>query len=147
MNLSYVEAQGKQINISKLETGDLIKMQADICPIIYHYGIIDREGNSIYIIHNQRDFINKNGGSIIRENFNNYIKGRKLISVEKTNLKRDDLSKITELLQSHKYHFVNNNCEHFVNQIKSNKFISPQASNWAFVTVILITALIIIRKK
>jgi hypothetical protein len=144
---AYIDNQEQLDKIKSLKTGDLVKFKADILPIIYHYGIVDVIDEDIFIIHNQTDFINKNGGNLLREDFRKYAKGRKIISVEKTGFNRDQLSEITEFLKDKKYHFINNNCEHFISQLKTNKFTSPQVIKWSLITVALIGISIVIKKR
>ena len=146
MKTAYIEAKNKQNILQNLQTGDLVKFEADVHPIIFHYGIIDRVGNDLFIYHNQATFLNKNGGSMIREDFNEYAKGRKIISVEKTGLDREALSEMADLLKSHRYDFVNNNCEHFVNKLRNNKFVSPTAGKIAL-GVLVVTGIFFILKK
>lgn len=148
MTSAYLDASIKSYNINQLQTGDLVKFQADIMPVIYHYGIIDRVGNNLYLYHNQPNFINRNGGSLIREDFKKYAKGRKIVEIQKTGLTNDDLAEMTEILQDKKYNFVSNNCEHFINGLRENKFISPQVIKWTFgLTVVVISIIVLTRKK
>jgi len=147
MKTSYMESLVKNEKFKKLQTGDLVKFEADLHPIIFHYGIIQRVNDELFIYHNQMSFLNKNGGSLVRENFEKYAKGRKIISIEKTNIDSESLSQIADLLKDKKYHFVNNNCEHFANTVRLKKFISPTAKKLAIALVIGLTAIVIIRKK
>tara|TARA_R110000850_G_scaffold87677_5_gene188480 strand:- start:9 stop:452 length:444 start_codon:yes stop_codon:yes gene_type:complete len=146
MKTAYIEADVKKHNLKNMQTGDLIKFEADVHPIIFHYGIIDRVSDKLYIYHNQLSFVNKSGGSMIREDFNEYANGRKIISIEKTGLNKDQLQQMADVLKSHKYDFVNNNCEHFVNKLKINRFISPTAGKIALGLVVL-TGIIWYMKK
>ena len=136
MSEIYLESDIKQAKMSQLETGDLVKFQADITPIIFHYGIIERIGDDLFIYHNQATFTNKFGGGMVREDFKKYAKGRKVVSIEKTGLDGKQLREITDLLKTKRYHWVNNNCEHFVNKLKSNKFISPTVGKLALGLVV-----------
>lgn len=147
MKTAYIEADIKQHSFNKLQTGDLVKLQADISPIIYHYGIIDRIGNDLYIFHNQATFKNRLGGGIIREDFKKYALGRKIVEVNQTGLTKNELSGIIEVLKTKKYHFLNNNCEHFINNLRKSKLISPQAGKWALALIIIIGAISILKRK
>lgn len=142
----YFEAQIKERLINELETGDLLTMKAETFPIIYHYGIIEKENNELFIYHNQTDFYNGFGGSIVRQPFMDYIRGREIVHVEPTGLSKENIDGIVDELKDKRYHFINNNCEHFANKLKNNKFISLQVSNIA-VTGLLIFGLIYTLKK
>lgn len=146
MKLAYIESHIKNYNIQQLETGDLVKLEADVLPIIFHYGIIDRVGEDVFIYHNQYSFLNKVGGSIIREDFIKYAKGRKIVSIEKTGLNKADLYGIVNILKDKKYDFVDNNCEHFVNKFKNNKFTSPTTKKIS-IAIVGITALIVLMSR
>lgn len=147
MKIAYLEADIKKYSLDKLHTGDLVKFQSDISPIIYHYGIIDRVGNELYIFHNQATFKNKSGGGIIREDFKKYASGRKIVEVTHTGLTKNEISEIVEVLKNKKYHFLNNNCEHFINNLRRSKFVSPQAGKWALGLAIIISAFIILKRE
>jgi hypothetical protein len=70
-----IKLENKQHTITKLKTGDLIKTKAEDYPLIFHYGIIDKQGDSLFILHNHPDKKNSKGGSIVKEPFDKWIKG------------------------------------------------------------------------
>jgi len=128
--LNKIRIENRNYTVSNLESGDLIKVKAEILPIIYHYGIIEKTGNDIFIIHNQPDKINSKGGNVIKEPLENWIKGRDIVSFEKTDLNTKDLKELYNNLKNYKYDFINFNCEHFVNFAKNEKYVSPQVVIW-----------------
>jgi hypothetical protein len=146
-NLNQIKIENRKHIISKLQTGDLIKTKADILPIIYHYGIIEREGNDIFIIHNHPDKINSKGGNTIKEPLEKWIKGKDIVSVEHTDLKIDDINKLVETLKNYKYDFINFNCEHFVNFAKNKDYVSPQVLRWTSIAIIGITVYFLLKNK
>lgn len=143
----YLEASVKAISVANLRTGDLVKMEADFFPIIYHWGLIDRTADGIFIYHNQPDLLNKKGGSMIREEFNKYISGKKIVAIEHTDLSSDNIAHIAEVLSDKKYDFINNNCEHFVNKIRDNKWVSPQAGKFGLGIIVLISLILYFNRK
>lgn len=145
--LDKIKIDNRNHTISKLESGDLIKVKAEILPIIYHYGIIDKVGNEIFIIHNHPDRINSKGGNVVREPLLKWIKGKDIVSVEKTNLKSIELKDLYEKLKNYKYDFINFNCEHFVNVAKGNKYVSSQVFKWTSIAVIGAFVYYLIRNK
>lgn len=146
-NLNDIKIQNREHTISKLKTGDLIKLKTEFLPILYHYGIIEVQDNVMYIYHNQTDKINSNGGSLVLEELNNYIKGKDIISVTETKLSSSDLSQMYNSLKSLKYDFINFNCEHFVNFATDRKFISNQVFKWGSVIAIGVLVTYLIRKN
>lgn len=147
MNLAEIKTQNRNFTISKLENGDLIKVSTGGLGLIAHYGIIEKSGGNVYIIHNHPDSINSKGGNVVKELLNDWIKGREIISVEKTNLKTSEIRELYEYLKTYKYDFMNFNCEHFVNFAKGNKYRSSQVFKWT--TFVAIGALVyyLIRKN
>jgi hypothetical protein len=145
--LDKIKIDNRNHTISKLESGDLIKVKAEILPIIYHYGIIEKLGNDIFIIHNHPDRINSKGGNVVREPLQKWIKGKDIVSVEKTNLNSTDLKDLYEKLKDYKYDFINFNCEHFVNFAKGNNYVSSQVFKWTSIAVIGAFVYYLIRNK
>ena len=144
--INKIRIDNRNFLVSKLQTGDLIKTKADILPIIYHYGIIERDGEEIYIIHNHPDKINASGGNTIRQPLEQWIKGKDIVSVEKTNIKIDDVNELVETLKDYKYDFINFNCEHFVNFAKNKKYVSPQVLRWTSIAIIGIATYFLLKK-
>lgn len=146
-SLDNIKIQNREHTISKLETGDLIKLKAEVLPILYHYGIIEKQGNDLFIYHNQTDKINQNGGNLVCEPLEKYIKSRDIISVTKTNLSSTDLKKMYNSLKGLKYDFINFNCEHYVNFASDNKFVSNQVFKWGSIVLIGVFVTYLIRKN
>jgi hypothetical protein len=145
--LLKIKLENKKHTITKLKTGDLIKTKAEDYPLIFHYGIIDKQADSLFILHNHPDKKNSKGGSIVKEPFDKWIKGKDIVSVESTNLKTDDIDELYEKLKVYKYDFLNFNCEHFVNFAKNNDYVSPQVLRWTTLVAIGITTFYLLRKK
>lgn len=145
--INNLKIKNREYCISKLETGDLIKVKSEILPIIYHYGIIQKEDNEIFIIHNHPNSINSKGGNVCKDNLQKFIKGREIVSVEKTNLKSTEIDEAYEYLKSHKYDFISFNCEHFVNLIKEKKYISSQVFKWTGLAIIISLTYLMIKNK
>jgi hypothetical protein len=146
-DLNDIKIQNREHTISKLQTGDLIKSKVEVLPILYHYGIIERQGDELFIYHNQTDKINSNGGNLICEPLENHIKGKDIISVTKTNLSSSDLSQMYNSLKGLKYDFINFNCEHFVNFATDKKFISNQVFKWSSIIAIGVLVTYLIRRN
>lgn len=145
--IKKIKIENREYLISKLQTGDLIKTKAESYPLIYHYGIVEKKVEGLFIIHNHPDKINSKGGSTVREPLDKWIKGREIISVEKTNLKPDDIDNLYQGLKKYKYDFLNFNCEHFVNFAKNKTYVSPQVLRWTSVALIGLTVYLLLKNK
>jgi hypothetical protein len=145
--LSKIKIQNRNHLISKLETGDLIKIKSDVYPLVYHYGIIEKTNDEFFIIHNHPDKINSKGGNTVREALDKWIKGKDILSVEKTGLDLANIKDIYENLKPFKYDFFNFNCEHFVNFAKDKSYISPQVIKYTSITIVGLFVYYLIRNK
>ena len=75
------------------------------------------------------------------------MKGRDVISVEKTNLKTEDIEKLYQELKKYKYDIVNFNCEHFVNFAKNKNYVSPQILRITSVLLIGLAIYFLLKNK
>jgi hypothetical protein len=138
--INNLKIENRNHIISKLETGDLVRVSTSGLGIISHYGIIEKKGDELYIIHNHPDSINSKGGNVTRELLEKWIKCRDIISVEKTDIKPSEIKDLYEYLKGYKYNFMNFNCEHFVNFAKGSEYRSSQVFKWT--TAVAIGAVI-----
>jgi hypothetical protein len=70
-----------------------------------------------------------------------------MISIEKTDLKPDDIEKVYQELKKYKYDFLNFNCEHFVNFAKDKNYVSPQVLRWTTVALIGLGVYFLLKNK
>jgi len=145
--LNKIKIKNRDFILSKLKTGDLIKTKADKYPLIYHYGIVEKNLEGLFIIHNHPDKINSKGGNTIKEPLEKWIKGREIVSVEQTNLKTEDIDRLYEELKKYKYDFINFNCEHFVNFAKDKNYVSPQVLRWTTLGLIGLGIYFLLKNK
>ncbi len=145
--LNKIKIENRNYVISKLKTGDLIKITAPINPFIFHYGIVEKNSEGLFIIHTHPDKINSKGGNTVKEPFEKLMKGRDVISVEKTNLKTEDIEKLYQELKKYKYDIVNFNCEHFVNFAKNKNYVSPQILRITSVLLIGLAIYFLLKNK
>lgn len=138
----------KEIIVSKLKTGDIIKVKSDFLPIIFHYGIVLCENNEMYILHNDPDKFNRHGGSIVKEKLSDWIKGKDVVEVHNTNVTEKDILQVAEQMKKMPYHLIHFNCEHFVYKIVNKNFkTSPQVVNWIAVISAITIGYLIIKKR
>lgn len=145
--LNKIKTENKNFVISKLQTGDLIKTKGQVYPLIYHYGIVENNLDGAFIIHNHPDKINSKGGNTVREPLEKWIKSRDIVSVEKTDLKIDDIENLYQTLKKYKYDFINFNCEHFVNFAKNKNYVSPQVLRWTSIGLIGLAIYFLLKNK
>lgn len=145
--LKKIKIENRDFLFSKLQNGDLIKTNSVTYPMIYHYGIVEKKVEGLFIIHNHPDKINSKGGNTVKEPLDKWIKGREIVSVEKTNLKPDDIDNLYQDLKKYKYDFINFNCEHFVNFAKSKTYVSPQVLKWTSLSLIGLTVYLLLKNK
>ena len=128
--IDKIKVENRNFVVSKLHTGDLIKVKADFLPIIYHYGIVEKNQDGIFVYHNDPFKTNSKGGNIVKDTIEKFLNQRDIVSVEKTTISTEDLQELYEKLKSYKYDFINFNCEHFINFAKGNKYASSQVIRW-----------------
>jgi hypothetical protein len=113
--------------VSKLKTGDTITTKSRLLPLFVHHGIIERNGDDVFIVHLHPDKINSSGGNLVKEPLEKWlVEGREIVSVESTNLDSKTLKQLYKDLKEEKYDHINYNCEHFVNFAKGDYFVSRQ---------------------
>jgi hypothetical protein len=134
--------------VSKLKTGDTITTKSRILPLFFHYGIIEKINDKIFIVHLHPDKINANGGNLVKEPLENWLKtGREIVSVESTNLDSKTLEQLYKDLKNEKYDPINYNCEHFVNFAKGDYFVSKQVIKYTSILLIGVLVYYLIRNK
>lgn len=144
----YLNAQTKHRVIENLQTGDLLKFKADtFLPLLYHYGIVSFERGKKYIYHLQTSRENKYGGNLIRDNFDEYVKGREILEVQNLKLNREEFQEVLEKIKKEKYNVFTNNCEHFVHYLKDKKAVSPQLKAWGLAVSLGVLTYLFINKK
>lgn len=137
----------RDIIVSRLQTGDLIKVKAETLPIIFHYGIVDKTDEGLFVLHNDPFRINAKGGNIVRDTIKKFLNNRDIVSVESTDLKTRDLAELYENLKKYKYDFINFNCEHFINFAKGNRYASQQVFKWTSIGLLTLLAYYLIRNR
>lgn len=141
------KSNSKSYAISKLKTGDLVKIRSDRFAFIYHYGIVCRERDEFYVYHNDPDKVNICGGNIIREEFDCWIRGREIVEVTATDLDMNNIEEMVKRLKAEKYSLFHFNCEHFITKLKDKRPSSPQIANWSIIVAATAVAILLIRKS
>lgn len=145
--LGNCKKSAKEIILSQLKTGDIIKVKSNFLPIIYHYGIVCIKNNESIVYHNDPDKLNLRGGNIIREQTSTWIKDKEVVEVISTNHTCESIEKEVKNNIHKKYDFFNYNCEHFVLSINRSDFFSPQVVGWTIVLSAAVLSYYIFKKK
>jgi len=145
--ISNIKKTSIEILKDQLKTGDIIKVKSNLLPIIYHYGIVLKNDNQFLVFHNDPFSFNKSGGNIVSECFDNWVKGKEIKEIYSTGVNEQEI--INTINKNHKkqYHFLNNNCEHFVLSVKNKNNYSPQVIGWSIIALSSIIAFSIILNK
>jgi hypothetical protein len=134
--------------VSKLKTGDTITTKSKLIPLYVHHGIIERNGDEIFIVHLHPKKVNSSGGNLVKEPLSKWLKsGREIVSVQETNLDSATLDQLYKDLKTEKYDPVNYNCEHFVNFAKGDYFISRQVVSYTGILLLGAFVYYLIRNK
>jgi len=146
---SFVGVTTVNINIANTSNPTFVVNTAQVTSqsIIGVVNALNTLNQGLFIIHNHPDKINSKGGNTVREPLGKWIKGRDIVSVEKTNLKPDDIEKLYQELKKYKYDFINFNCEHFVNFAKDKNYVSPQVLRWTTIALIGLGVFFLLKNK
>lgn len=134
--------------VSKLKTGDTITTKSKLIPLYIHYGIIERIGDEIFIVHLHPDKVNSSGGNLIKEPLSKWlVGGREIVSIQETNLDSATLDQLYKDLKDQKYDHINYNCEHFVNFARGDYFVSRQVVKYTSILLIGVFVHYLIKNK
>lgn len=148
IGLYKLKIENRNHTVSKLKTGDTITTKSRLVPLYVHHGIIERNGDDIFIVHLHPKKINSSGGNLVKEPLEKWlVGGREIVSVESTNLDSATLNQLYKDLKEEKYDSVNYNCEHFVNFAKGDYFVSRQVVKYTGILLIGAFVYYLIRNK
>lgn len=148
VGLYKLKIENRNHIVSKLKTGDTITTKSKLIPLYIHHGIIERNGDEVFIVHLHPDKINSSGGNLVKEPLDKWlVEGREIVSVQETNLDSATLDQLYKDLKAEKYDHVNYNCEHFVNFAKGDYFVSRQVVSYTGILLIGAFVYYLIRNK
>ena len=148
VGLYKLKIENRNHIVSKLKTGDTITTKSKLIPLYIHHGIIERNGDEVFIVHLHPDKINSSGGNLVKEPLDKWlVGGREIVSIQETNLDSATLDQLYKDLKAEKYDHVNYNCEHFVNFAKGDYFVSRQVVNYTGILLIGAFVYYLIRNK
>ena len=107
--------------VDKLREGDVIYTNCSDYQMCYHLGIVFFDGTKKLIYHNQPDNRNRWGGTVCAESYEDFIKGRVVSKVVRTNAKNQDILRVARKCKSEVWDTMYFNCEDFVLEIVDGK--------------------------
>jgi len=148
LSLYKLKIENRSHIVSKLKTGDTITTKSKLIPLYIHYGIIERIGDEIFIVHLHPDKVNSSGGNLVKEPLDKWlVGGREIVSIQETNLDSATLDQLYKDLKDQKYDHINYNCEHFVNFAKGDYFVSRQVVKYTGILIIGVFVYYLIKNK
>jgi len=148
VGLHKLKIENRNHIVSKLKTGDTITTKSKLIPLYVHHGIIERNGDEVYIVHLHPDKVNSSGGNLVKEPLNKWlVGGREIVSIQETDLDSATLEQLYKDLKAEKYDHINYNCEHFVNFAKGDYFVSRQVVKYTGILLIGAFVYYLIRNK
>lgn len=148
IGLYKLKIQNRNHIVSKLKTGDTITTKSKLLPLYVHHGVIEIKEDEVFIVHLHPKKINSSGGNLVKEPLEKWLTGgREIVSVESTNLDSETLNQLYKDLESEKYDALNYNCEHFVNFVKGDHFVSRQVVKYTGILLVGALVYYLIRNK
>ena len=114
------------MNENNFQSGQIVKASVNSFPLIFHYGIILKDNNQVFIIHNSPDAVNLYGGNVLISLLSDWLTTRKIVSIQSTNLTNEQINYKYEELKARKYNFLTFNCEHFIDYMLQRDIKSEQ---------------------
>lgn len=116
--------------VERLKEGDVIYTNCIGNHLCYHLGIVYHKGKHKYIFHNAPTNNNKFGGTIVSEKFEDFVKGREIMKVIRTNAKNEDILKVSRRCKREVWDTFFFNCEDFVVEIVEGERRSDLRDAW-----------------
>lgn len=111
-------------------TGDFITARVKSLPFILHRGIIVVEDNCVSVYHNTPMCKNFAGGSIVKENIEEWLKSRDITSIEPTDMTQEYIEEMSLQLADRPFNLLSFNCEQYAFLLKDGYAKSPQLFWW-----------------
>jgi len=121
-------------NTCDFKTGDFITARVKFVPVLFHRGIVVVDDDCVYIYHNSPKLKNDFGGSVVRENIEDWLKTRDIISIVPTDMTKEYIEQTSLSLAEYPFDIASFNCEHFAFYLKDGSLKSPQLTIWSIVT-------------
>jgi hypothetical protein len=116
--------------IDRLTTGDVIYTSCVGLPFCYHLGIVYDNGKNKVIYHNAPHNINKFGGSIVAEKYEDFILERQIIKIVRTGATKENIINASNKCREDVWDTFHFNCEEFVLEVVEGHRRSDLRDAW-----------------
>ena len=116
--------------LDTLEEGDVIYSNCIGNELCYHLGIVYEKNGVKYVFHNAPTNSNRFGGTVIYEKAEDYLKDRDIYNVVRTNVKNEDILKVSKKCRSEVWDSFFFNCEDYVVEIVEGERQSDLREMW-----------------
>jgi len=116
--------------IEKLKEGDIIYTNCIGNELCYHLGIVYCKGDKKFVFHNAPTQINRFGGTIVFETFEEFKKGRDIKRIVRTNVTNQKILQVVNKHKSEVWDSLFFNCEDFVIEIVEGRRKSDLRDAW-----------------
>jgi hypothetical protein len=116
--------------VEKLKEGDIIYTNCIGNELCYHLGIVYCKGNQKYVFHNAPTQINRHGGTIVFETFEDFKKGRDIKRIVRTNVTNQRILQVVNKHKTEVWDSLFFNCEDFVIEIVEGRRKSDLRDAW-----------------
>jgi hypothetical protein len=116
--------------VDKIKEGDILYTNCIGNELCYHLGIVYSKGGKKYIFHNAPTQINRFGGTVVYEKFEDFKKGRDIKRIVRTNVTNQRILQVVNKHKSEVWDSLFFNCEDFVLEIVQGKRQSDLRDAW-----------------
>jgi hypothetical protein len=116
--------------LDRLTTGDVIYTSCVGLPFCYHLGIVVETGNTKRIFHNSPYIKNKYGGSVCAQNYDDFVRERRIVKVYRTNTKKERILQVSNKCRREVWDTFFFNCEDYILEIVEGHRRSDLRDAW-----------------
>jgi hypothetical protein len=116
--------------IEKLKEGDIIYTNCIGNELCYHLGIVYSKEGKKYVFHNAPTQINRFGGTIVYEKFEDFKKGRDIKRIVRSNVTNQRILQVVNKHKTEVWDSLFFNCEDFVIEIVQGRRQSDLRDAW-----------------
>jgi hypothetical protein len=116
--------------VDKLKEGDIIYTNCIGNELCYHLGIVYSKEGKKYVFHNAPTQINRFGGTIVYEKFEDFKKGRDIKRIVRSNVTNQRILQVVNKHKTEVWDSLFFNCEDFVIEIVQGRRQSDLRDAW-----------------
>jgi len=123
------------VYLDKLNEGDVIYTTCTNYALCYHLGIVYDDGGKKRIYHNDPSNMNKYGGTVCAESYENFMKGRIVQRVVRTKATNQDILRVAKKCKYEVWDSMFFNCEDFVLEVVDGNRRSDLRDVWKIIAL------------